>query len=194
MVLGLHGIRTAIFGKRFCLSVCMYVCVCVCLHMPAYIYIYIYICVCVCMCVCVCLYVCVYICVCICMCVCVYICVYVYIYNIVFIICLCLIFIVLCISFLILFTSRHFPLPLFRKCIWSHANIWNAASFCNSLQSLAIDCICRELYLGCLHWLCMRFWLFCFKGGHWFVNAVVKGLIQQRQIATVWFVYLLFYW
>ena len=46
---------------------------------------------------------------------CVYMSVCIYIYNIIFIICLCLIFIVLCISFLISFTSRHFPLPLFRK-------------------------------------------------------------------------------
>ena len=28
MVLRLHGIRTTIFGNRFCISVCMYVCVC----------------------------------------------------------------------------------------------------------------------------------------------------------------------
>ena len=72
-----------------------------------------------------------------------------YIFYIIFI-CLCLLFIVLCISYLILFPLRHIPLPLFRKCIWSHANIWDGASFCNSLQSLAIDCIYRELHLGYL--------------------------------------------
>ena len=144
-------------------------CVCMCVYVYVYVYvdIYIYIYMYVCMCI----YFCIY------MCVCVYMCVYIYIYY--FYIMLCLIFIVLCISYLSLFKSRHIPLPLFRKCIWSHANIWDGASFCNSLQSLAIDCICRELHLGCLHWFCMRFWLFCFKRGHWFVNAVVEGLIQQ---------------
>ena len=109
---------------------------------------------------------------------CVYVCVCIYIYYIIFILCLYLIFIVVCISFLILFTSRHISLPLFRKFTWSHANILDGAWFCNSLQSLAIDCICRELHLGCLHWFCMRFRLFCFKTGHSFVNAVVEGLIQ----------------
>ena len=130
----------------------------------AYVYIYIYMYVCVCVCMCMCVYICVYMCVCI------------YIYY--FYIMLCLIFIVSCISYLSLFKSRHIPLPLFRKCIWSHANIWDGASFCNSLQSLAIDYICRELHLGCLHWFGMRFWLFCFKRDHWFVNAVVERLIN----------------
>ena len=85
-----------------------------------------------------------------------------YIFYIIFI-CLCLLFIVLCISYLILFPLRHIPLPLFHKCIWSHANIWDGASFCNSLQSLAIDCIYRELHLGYLLQFYMCFWLFCFK-------------------------------
>ena len=153
--------------------VCMYV------YMYIYIYVYVY------------KYVFIYVYACIF--------VYVYIYKIICILCLCLLFIVLCISFSILFTSRHTPLPLFRKsyaflilytsrhipsplfrnCIWSHANIWDGVSFCDSLQSLAIDCICRELHLGCLYWFCMRFWLFSFKRGHWFVNVVVEGLIQQ---------------
>ena len=106
-------------------------CVCMCVYVYVYVYvdIYIYIYMYVCMCI----YFCIY------MCVCVYMCVYIYIYY--FYIMLCLIFIVLCISYLSLFKSRHIPLPLFRKCIWSHANIWDGASFCNSLQSLAIDCI-----------------------------------------------------
>ena len=58
--------------------------------------------------------------------------------------CLCLVFILLCIAYLILFTSRHIPLLLFCKCIWSHVNVWDGASFCNSLQSLAIDCTWRK--------------------------------------------------
>ena len=129
--------------------------------------------------------------------ICIYVCVCTFVHinkYIIFILCLCLLFIVLRISHLILFMLRHISLRLFRKCIWSHANIWDAASFWNSLQSLAIDCIYRELHLGCLHWFCMRFWLFCFKRSHWFVNAVVEGLIQQQQIVDVWFVFLLFYW
>ena len=168
---------------------------CVCMCMCVYIYVCMYICIYIY--VCVYKYVCIYVYACICVYVCMYI--YIYIYNINFTLCLCLVFIVLCISFLILFTSCHTPLPLFRKsyaflilymsrhipsplfrnCIWSHANIWDGASFCDSLQSLVIDCICRELHPGCLHWFCMRFWLFCFKRGHWFFNAVVEGLIQQ---------------
>ena len=131
------------------------------------------------MCVYVYVYVDIYIYVCMCIYVCIYVCMYIYMYIYYFYIMLCLIFIVLCISYLSLFKSRHIPLPLFRKCIWSHANIWDGASFCNSLQSLAIDYICRELHLGCLHWFGMRFWLFCFNRGHWFVNAVVERLIQH---------------
>ena len=82
-------------------------------------------------------------------------------FYIIFILCLCLFFIYLCICYFILFASRHISLPVFRKCIWNHANIWDGASFRNSQQSLAIDFIYRELHLGYLHWFCMRFWLFC---------------------------------
>ena len=142
MVLGLHGIRTMIFGKRF------------------YIYIYIYI----------------------------------YNFYIKFM------FTFHCLMYLLFnfvyVTSYYFTSVsyLFRKYIWSHTNIWDGASSCNSLQSLAIDCINRELHLRCLHWFCMHFLLLCFKRSHWFVNAVAEVLIQQWQIVAVWFVYLLFYW
>ena len=166
MVLGFHEIRTTISENDF-----IYI----------YVYVYVYLCVCVCVCVCMYaymyIYIFVYVCVYVCVCICVYVYVYIHIYYIYII--FVFTFIALCISYLILFTLRHIPLPLFRKCIWSHANIWDGASFCNSLQSLAIVCICRELNLGFLHWFCMRFWLFCFKRGPWFVNAVVEGLIQQ---------------
>ena len=133
MVLGFHEIRTTISENDF-----------------IYIYVYVYVYLCVCVCVCVCVYVCIYvyihICICMCVCMCVHmricICIYTYILHIYyFYIIFVFTFIALCISYLILFTLRHIPLPLFRKCIWSHANIWDGASFCNSLQSLAIDCI-----------------------------------------------------
>ena len=125
---------------------------------------YIYMCGCGCVDVyvhlCVCMYIYIYyISVCVCVCVYIYIC-------IILILSLCLLFIVLCISYLILCALRHISLPLFRKCIWNRANIQDGASFCNSLQSLAIDCIYKEFHLGCLHWFCMRFWLFCFKRSH----------------------------
>ena len=45
------------------------------------------------------------------------------------------------------------------------------------------SCICRVLHLGCLHWSCMRFWLFCFKRDNRFVNAAVEGLIQQWKLS-----------
>ena len=66
---------------------------------------------------------------------------------------LCLFLIYLCICYFVLFTSRHIPLPLFRKCISNHANIWDRAYLRNSQRSLAVDCFCKELHLGCLRWL-----------------------------------------
>ena len=74
-------------------------------------------------------------------------------FYIIFTLYLCLFFIYLCICYFNLFTSRYIPLPLFRKCISNHANIWYGASLRNSQRSLAVSCFCRELHLGCLHWL-----------------------------------------
>ena len=56
------------------------------------------------------------------------------------------------------------------------------------------SCICSVLHLGCLHWFCMRFWLFCFKRDNRFVNAAVEGLMHQWKTVTVWFFVLWFYW
>ena len=70
-----------------------------------------------------------------------------------FTLCLCLLFIYLDICYFILFTSRHIPLHLVRKCISNHANIWDGSSLRNKQRSLAADCFCRELHLECLHWL-----------------------------------------
>ena len=107
-----------------------------------------------------------------------YICIYVYI---------CIIFVLMfmftfhCLMYFLfnVVYASHIRLSvfLFHKCIWSHANFLNGACFCNSLQSLAIDCVHRELHCGFLHCFCMSFWLFCLMRSHWFVNAVVEGLI-----------------